>query len=327
MTSWMNNLRAFGRGSNPTRSNQPQAPNRSNTSSPTTYSPSSLIPPPLPNGPASPSLTATMQHNDSAHQTNQVPTHKIPLFFREEHSGFIARGNFMTLAMKPQLVEQGEWLAHQMSEQYRLLGGMLKIVQEVDPTRGKSICSDQSCPTMSAGSASYTWIDQNRNPMPLPAPTYTKHIQIWVGGKVLDTTLFPVDPFTTAPSIPSPSQQSSDPSYWLGKPSGFPQRYEAELKNMYKQMFRCYAHLYWSHWLAFWDLGAYRELNTCFVHFVNVGRLYGLLAERDVEPMQPLVELWVKQGVLPKVGKEEASAPGSAGGMGQGGSQAISAAA
>jgi len=141
--------------------------------------------------------------------------------------------------------------------------------------------------------------------MPLPAPTYIKHIQTWVGGKVLDPSLFPMDPFTSAPSIPSAAQAAADPNYWLGKPSGFPQRFESEIKNMYKQMFRCYAHLYWQHWLAFWDLNCYRELNTCFVHFINVARLYNLLSEKDAEPMQPLVDLWVKQGVLPKVEKPD----------------------
>lgn len=39
-----------------------------------------------------------------------------------------------------------------VSEQYRVLGGMLKIVQEMDPTRGIPICNNQACPTMSAGS-------------------------------------------------------------------------------------------------------------------------------------------------------------------------------
>ena len=208
---------------------------------------------------------------------------------------------------------------------------MLKIVQEMDPTRGVPICNNQACPTMSAGSyvipsslfdltskhanslsrQDYTWIDQQRKPMPLPAPTYIKHIQTWVGGKVLDPSLFPMDPFTSAPSIPSAAQAASDPNYWLGKPSGFPQRFESEIKNMYKQMFRCYAHLYWQHWLAFWDLNCYRELNTCFVHFINVARLYNLLGEKDMEPMQPLVDVWVKQGVLPKVEKPEASSAGA----------------
>jgi hypothetical protein len=33
--------------------------------------------------------------------------------FREEYSGLIAKGNFMTLATKPAHIEEGEWLAHQ----------------------------------------------------------------------------------------------------------------------------------------------------------------------------------------------------------------------
>ena len=62
----------------------------------------------------------------------------------------------------------------------------------------------------------------------------------------------------------------------------------------------------------------HRELNTCFVHFMNVGRLYGLLNEKDIEPMAPLVELWAKQGVLPKItekyeGTPNVAAPSSGG--------------
>lgn len=97
----------------------------------------------------------------------------------------------------------------------------------------------------------------------------------------------------------------NDPNWWRGKSSGFPQRFEHELKGMYKQMFRCYAHLYFQHWLSFWEWGAHRELNTCFMHFISVGRLYALLSEKDYEPMAPLVDLWVKQGVLPKVTTDE----------------------
>ena len=72
-------------------------------------------------------------------------------------------------------------------------------------------------------------------------------------------------------------------------------------------MFRCYAHLYWQHWLNFWELSANKELNTCFVHFMMVGKIYSLLNDKDVEPMLPLVEVWVKQGVLPKDKKEEST--------------------
>lgn len=88
-----------------------QVPNRSNTGSPAGYGPSGLGPPNIPAAPASPSLSA-MQSNDQAHQAN-LAAGKKPLFFREEYSGFIVKGNFMTLAAKPHLIEEGEWLAHQ----------------------------------------------------------------------------------------------------------------------------------------------------------------------------------------------------------------------
>lgn len=88
---------------------------------------------------------------------------------------------------------------------------------------------------------------------------------------------------------------------WLGKPSGFPESFESDIRSIYRQMMRCYAHLYHGHWInPFWHLNMTKELNTCFVHFVNVGKLYGLIADRDLEPMQPLVDLWIGKGLLPK---------------------------
>ena len=38
---------------------------------------------------------------------------KPPFFFRAEYASLIVKGNFMTLAAKPEHVELGEWLAHQ----------------------------------------------------------------------------------------------------------------------------------------------------------------------------------------------------------------------
>jgi len=82
---------------------------------------------------------------------------------------------------------------------------------------------------------------------------------------------------------------------------------------MYKQMFRCYAHLFWQHWVFFWETNSHRELNTCFVHFINVGRMFNLINDKDTEPMQPLIDLWVRLGSLPQIEKVE-TAPNSAGG-------------
>ena len=36
-------------------------------------------------------------------------------------------------------------------EQYRLLHGMLQVIQEVNAVTGLPICNENTCPTMSAG--------------------------------------------------------------------------------------------------------------------------------------------------------------------------------
>ena len=64
-----------------------------------------------------------MASNDQAHQAN-LSAGKKPLFFREEYSGFIVKGNFMTLAAKPHLVEEAEWLAHQSEFQKSYCDGL-----------------------------------------------------------------------------------------------------------------------------------------------------------------------------------------------------------
>jgi len=84
---------------------------------------------------------------------------------------------------------------------------------------------------------------------------------------------------------------------------------------------RSYAHIYHTHWLEFWHLGAYKELNTCFIHFVNVGRLFGLLMEKDLEPMLPLIDIWLDKGWLPRP-QSSGSATGSGGAASRGGSVA-----
>lgn len=46
-------------------------------------------------------------------QSSAMSNNKTPMFFREQYANLIVKGNFMTLAAKPVLIEEGEWLAHQ----------------------------------------------------------------------------------------------------------------------------------------------------------------------------------------------------------------------
>lgn len=93
---------------------------------------------------------------------------------------------------------------------------------------------------------------------------------------------------------------------WIGKEAGFPETFLGDCKTCFRQIFRIYAHLYHSHWVdPYWHLTngsnamGWTDLNSCFVHFITVAKLYGLLSEKDAEPMQPLLDIWIGCGALP----------------------------
>ncbi|KAF4556898.1 Mob1/phocein-like protein 2 [Elsinoe fawcettii] len=291
MASFFSNMRSgFARGSSkPNNQQKPGNGGQSPTGFGQALSPSQTSLNPSPSPSPGPMIDNPM---------NQDISNRRPFFFREQYANLIVKGNFMTLAARPVLVEEGEWLAHQVVEQNRLLDGMLKVIQESDRTTGLPICNQHTCPSMTAGpSVTYTWLDANKNSVRVPAPQYIAYVQRWITGKVTDPSIFPTDPFTGPP--PSLSTTASQDS-WLGKTSGFPANFGSDIRNIYRQMFRCYAHVYHAHWLEFWHLGAYKELNTCFIHFVNVGRLFGLLNDKDLEPMGPLIDIWLEKGWLPR---------------------------
>lgn len=139
-------------------------------------------------------------------------------------------------------------------------------------------------------------------------------MQKWITGKVTDPALFPTDTFSSSTQPPPLASSIADQNQtWLGKSSNFPSNFGSDIRNIYRQMLRCYAHIYHSHWMEFWHLGAYKELNTCFIHFVNVGRLFGLLGDKELEPMMPLVDIWLEKGWLPRPSSSAGGAASASG--------------
>ena len=111
MASWISNR--FARGTNKPNPGQPKPPQQGNYSPQQAYQQSSL-PPSQTNLATSPALPSPSQSFEQQPlQENVSPNRKPPFFFREQYANLIVKGNFMTLAAKPVLVEEGEWLAHQ----------------------------------------------------------------------------------------------------------------------------------------------------------------------------------------------------------------------
>jgi len=321
-TSFFQSVRqGFGRGGNNKNNNNNNPPKPSNGTQ--NQAPNTMAYPPQVGVGAggAPVIANSVLSNFSPENVPLSDNEPPKYFFQEKYAPLNVKGNFLTLCACPKNVELGEWLAHQIVEQYRLLHGMLQVIQEVNIPTGLSICNENTCPTMSAGRLTYTWLVDGRAAK-ISAPKFINRVEKWIVSKIHDPVMFPTDPVQGAPYTYASGDVSTPPAAtpisagptnlntslttvsgqeWIGKSSGFPQTFYKDCQGIMKQMFRCYAHLYHGHWLdPFWHLNKYEILNMSFVHFVTVAKYYRLVADKEMEPMQPLIDLFFfKQEKIP----------------------------
>jgi hypothetical protein len=154
---------------------------------------------------------------------------------------------------------------------------------------------------------SYTWLNSHFEPIELPAHEYMTLMQRWISGKIDDTTVFPTDSsgvsYAANPANPAIVRdalfQTTSTDEWIGKRSGFPKDFVSVCRTIFLQMFRVYAHLYWDHFVEpFYHLNLEKQLNSCFSHFVLTATALDMLKPADLEPMQPLIDLWAANGTF-----------------------------
>lgn len=158
---------------------------------------------------------------------------------------------------------------------------------------------------------SFTWLNNRREPVELPAYEYMTLMQRWISGKIDDTAIFPTDPsgvsYAHNPSITTtPLSQLSNPgeAEYIGKRSGFPEKFLEVCQMIFRQMFRVYAHLYWAHFTEpFYHLNLEKQLNSCFSHFILTATALDMLKPQELEPMQALIDLWAANGTFPPESK------------------------
>ncbi len=154
---------------------------------------------------------------------------------------------------------------------------------------------------------SFTWQNARREPVELPAYEYMTLMQRWISGKIDDTKIFPTEAsgvsFAYNPNFSTtPLSQLTNPGErdWVGKRSGFPENFVDVCQTIFRQMFRVYAHLYWAHFLdPFYHLNLEKQLNSCFSHFILTATALEMLKPHEIEPMQPLIDLWAANGTFP----------------------------
>ena len=167
-------------------------------------------------------------------------------------------------------------------------------------------------------------------------------MQRWISGKIENPDLFPTDPAgvsfahsTSGPDVSSATYASGSlntpgsntpipagptslgaslsslagPGEWVGKSSGFPSEFFDVCQQIFRQMFRVYSHLYWAHFVdPFYHLSLEKAMNSCFSHFILTATEIDMLKSHELEPMQPLIDLWAANGTFPKESKAYACA-------------------
>jgi len=118
------------------------------------------------------------------------------------------------------------------------------------------------------GRAEYLWKDNKefKKPTRIPAPKYIDFLLTWIDEQITNPGIFPVE-----------------------EGQKFPRNFQAVAKNIYKRLFRLYAHIYCSHSEKIRSIGANAHLNTCFKHFVYFILEFQLLSKEDMAPLDKLI--------------------------------------
>jgi len=159
-----------------------------------------------------------------------------------------------------------EWLAITTIDFFNELNLLIGAIQD--------LCTEQSCPQMSAGPYVWLWADGQkvREPTKLSAPQYLEALLTWVDAQLADESFLPVQP-----NVP------------------FPPNFRKGMRVIYKRLFRIYAHVFHAHFKEMLEDEADAHLNHSFKHFVYFVKEFDLMESEEMEPMKDLVALCMEQ--------------------------------
>ncbi|KAF2654074.1 hypothetical protein K491DRAFT_717483 [Lophiostoma macrostomum CBS 122681] len=176
----------------------------------------------------------------------------------------LGSGSLRKAVKLPEGEDKDEWLAVNVVDFYNQINLLYGGITE--------FCSPQSCPEMKATDEfEYLWQDSEnyKKPTKMPAPEYIEHLMAWVQSNIDNEQMFPSR---------------------IGVP--FPKTFPALLRNIFKRLYRVYAHIYCHHYPVIIELGLEPHLNTSFKHYVLFIDEHGLASgSKDFwGPLGDLVE-------------------------------------
>ncbi|KAI9353362.1 Mob1/phocein [Zopfochytrium polystomum] len=174
----------------------------------------------------------------------------------------LGSGNLRLAVQLPEGEDVNEWLAVNVVDFYNQINMLYGTVTE--------FCTPQECAVMSAGPKfEYLWADNVtfKKPVKVSAPEYVDYLMNWVQAQLDDESIFPSKIGVT-----------------------FPKTFQATVKNIFKRLFRVYAHIYHAHFPRVQALGEEAHLNTSFKHFILFVTEFQLIDKKELAPLDELIK-------------------------------------
>ncbi|CEG42689.1 mps1 binder-like protein [Plasmopara halstedii] len=174
----------------------------------------------------------------------------------------LGNGDMRNAVALPEGEDLNEWLAVHTVDFFNEISIVYGTILE--------FCTCENCPEMRAGPKfEYFWKDNNKYKIPakLAAPEYIDMLMTWVEELLSDETLFPTREGTS-----------------------YPRCFQSVVKNIFRRLFRVYAHVYYSHFDKIVSIGAEAHLNSCFKHFMAFVTQFDLVDKREQEPLNDLIK-------------------------------------
>jgi len=148
-------------------------------------------------------------------------------------------------------------------------------------------CTKETCPVMSAGpKIQYKWLEgknvRTAKPITLCAPEYVDKFLSWAQTNLGDEKVLPLS---------------------VGKK--FPKTLPGIIRNVFKHVFRIYAHIYLNHLRNIIALGNDDYVNSSFKHFIHFANHFQLMEIQDYTPLKDLIKAIMDPAM--EVGSDEGS--------------------
>ncbi|EGS23877.1 maintenance of ploidy protein mob1-like protein [Thermochaetoides thermophila DSM 1495] len=198
---------------------------------------------------------------------------------RQYAEATLGGGSLRKVVKLPEGEDENEWLAVNLVDFYNQINLLYGAITE--------FCSPQSCPEMKATDEyvlgimsvmhcadevrfEYLWQDSEnyKKPTKMPAPAYIEQLMTWVQSNIDNEQVLPTR---------------------IGVP--FPKHFPSLVRQIFKRMYRVYAHIYCHHYPVIRELGLEPHLNTSFKQYVLFIDEHNLATGKDYwGPLGDLVD-------------------------------------